>query len=123
MLELFLQKLHQTPDAIDFSETMALIEQLYHYSPATFHNGDLVNLAGHNEGSCKLFSFARQHQLTELQTLMCFGDYYRKDVLEHPDNKDHGNIRQFMHTGWQGIRFESAALEPISTQEGITHHG
>jgi hypothetical protein len=43
-----------------------------------------------------------------------FGDYYRKDVLEHPEGSDHANIRQFIRDGWQGIQFDSDVLQPKS---------
>ena len=39
------------------------------------------------------------------------GDYYRVDVLQHPDATDHQNIRQFIQYGWAGITFEGCALE------------
>ncbi|MGU3844869.1 HopJ type III effector protein, partial [Vibrio diabolicus] len=38
------------------------------------------------------------------------GRFYREDVLLHPENSDHQNIRNFMVTGWDGIRFEAPAL-------------
>ena len=44
-----------------------------------------------------------------------FGDYYRKDVLEHPDGTDHANIRAFMEVGWDGVKFpDGFALSPKS---------
>jgi len=99
------------PEGIAFNDTIALIEALYDFTPTSFSNGDLLNEAGKNNGSCKLFSFARLHGLTQQQTLACFGDYYRKDVLGNPDGTDHQNIRNFMKTGWEGIRFEGEALK------------
>ena len=44
------------------------------------------------------------------QTLYLFGDYYRKDVLENPEGTDHQNIRNFITSGWGGIKFEGTAL-------------
>jgi hypothetical protein len=32
-------------------------------------------------------------------------------VLKHPEATDHQNIRNFMKTGWEGIRFEGEALK------------
>ena len=49
--------------------------------------------------------------LDQEQTLTCFGDYYRKDVLEHPEGSDHANIRNFIKSGWSGIKFETQALK------------
>ena len=109
-IETFLSQLQQSPSAITFQQTMDIIEQYYSYTPTEFTNGDAVNAAGSNEGSCKLFAFAKLQQLTPEQTLACFGDYYRKDVLENPEGSDHANIRNFMVSGWDGVTFEQAAL-------------
>ena len=102
----FLQRLNDAPDNIAFNDTIALIETLYDFTPTTFKNGDLLNEAGKNSGSCKLFSFAKRQGLSQQQTLHCFGAYYRDDVLKHPNGTDHQNIRNFMKTGWAGIQFE-----------------
>lgn len=109
-IETFLQQLQQDPSSIQFSDTMAVIDANYHFTPIVFRNGDLVNAAGQNSGSCKLFSFARIQELSVEQTLQCFGEYYRKDVLENPNADDHKNIRRFMQIGWPGIAFEGSAL-------------
>ncbi len=108
----FLQRLNSAPESIAFNDTIAVIESLYDFTPTSFRNGDLLNEAGKNSGSCKIFSFAQMHQLTPQQTLHCFGDYYRKDVLGNPSGTDHQNIRNFMQTGWAGIRFDGRALTP-----------
>lgn len=102
------------PDTVSFSQVMAVIEAHYHFSPTAFQNGALENEAGKNEGSCRLFAFGLLHGLSEKEMLSCFGDYYRKDVLQNPDGSDHQNIRQFMKSGWQGIRFPQPALTPRS---------
>ena len=109
-LESFLQKLVDCPGNIEFNDTMSIIDSMYDFTPTSFSNGDLVNEAGQNSGSCKLFSFARLHQLTSEQTLACFGGYYRNDVLNHPENRDHQNIRNFMKSGWSGIKLDSEPL-------------
>jgi hypothetical protein len=110
-LELFLQKLKESPGSIDFDDTMSIIDSLYVFSPTSFINDGLVNDVGQNSGSCKIFSFASLHNLTPEQTLACFGSYYRDDVLSHPENSDHQNIRNFMKTGWSGINFDSEPLK------------
>lgn len=110
-LDNFLRKLNNTPDDIQFSDTMAVIEALYVFTPIAFKNGELTNQAGQNSGSCKLFAFARLQGFTPQQTLACFGDYYRKDVLQNPQGADHQNIRNFIKTGWSGIVFEGEALK------------
>ena len=111
-LSSFLQRLNDAPGSVTFNDTMAVIDSLYEFTPTAFTNGTLFNEAGQNNGSCKLFSFALLHGLSPQQTLHCFGDYYRKDVLGNPAGTDHQNIRSFMKTGWKGIRFEDEALKP-----------
>lgn len=99
----------KTESTLQFSSTMDIIDALYHFQPTGFTNGSLRNEAGDNNGSCKLFSFAKLHKFTEQQTLACFGEYYR-GVLTTPNDDDHQNIRNFMNTGWVGISFDAAAL-------------
>lgn len=111
-IDAFLRLLATDPAAIAFSDTMAVIDAAYDFTPAAFTNGALRNDAGQNNGSCKLFAFAQLNGLSEAQTLACFGAYYRDDVLLHPDGTDHQNIRNFMRTGWAGIRFECMPLQP-----------
>jgi hypothetical protein len=106
----FIEKLNSSPEKIEFNEVMDVISSNYHYQPCTFNNGELINEAGSNEGSCKIFAFAKLHDLSKEATLACFGQYYRKDVLLNPEGIDHGNIRNFIKQGWQGINFESEAL-------------
>lgn len=108
----FLQKLDAAPESIGFNDTIALIDALYDFTPTAFSNGATRNEAGQNNGSCKLFSFAKLQGLTPTQTLACFGDYYRKDVLGHPVGTDHQNIRNFIEHGWDGISFDGQALHP-----------
>jgi len=93
---------------------MELIEANFDFTPTAFQNGDLKNDAGENSGSCKLFSFAKQQGLNREQTLACFGAYYRDEVLQHPDEDNHQNIRNFMKSGWSGICFEGDALSEKS---------
>ena len=93
----------------DFEDTMALVERYFDYQPTAFDNGPLHNAAGQNEGSCKLFAMAQQAGLTEDEALKCFGRHYQS-VLDDPAGDSHGNIRQFMSTGWSGIRFAGSPL-------------
>lgn len=109
-LSSFLQQLKTSPQTIEFNTVMNIINENYVYTPVTFNNGQLVNAAGTNEGSCKIFAFAQLHNLSEQQTLACFGKFYRDDVLLHPNSDDHGNIRTFIKQGWQGISFTADAL-------------
>ena len=109
-LKIFLDNLQTSPESIEFQDTMAFIESMYKYFPTKFKNGNLVNQAGENEGSCKIFAFAKLNKLNEENTLACFGAYYRVDVLQNPDAENHQNIRNFMNTGWTGIEFDREAL-------------
>ena len=107
----FLEMLRISPERIEFSDTMAIIDLLYNFTPTAFQNGALHNQQGENSGSCKLFAFAQQHDLSTLETLACFGAYYRDDVLQNPHGSDHQNIRNFIQTAWQGIQFEKSPLQ------------
>ena len=109
----FLVALRSQPGQIAFADTMAVIESHYAFTPTRFTNGDAVNEAGTNSGSCKLFAFARLQGLSEQETLDCFGAFYREDVLQHPDATNHANIRNFMRTGWSGISFEGEPLTAL----------
>ncbi len=108
-----INQIKQQEKDVAFEQVIKVIEDNYQYHPALFSNGELVNDAGTNEGSCKIFYFAQLNTLNQQQTLACFGRYYREDVLANPAGNDHGNIRNFMKTGWQGIEFKSAALQPL----------
>jgi len=114
-LDELLKNLHDQPDKIDFNDVMETINNEYNYSPSTFTNGQAENLitneSGTNEGSCKIFSFAKLNSLTKDQTLACFGKYYREDVLQNPSGKDHANIRTFMKYGLDDIIFTNSALD------------
>lgn len=111
----FIAILRATPDSIQFTDTIAVIDTHYNFTPTAFQNGAIKNEAGQNSGSCKLFSFAKLHGLTEQQTLACFGDYFRVDVLQRPEAQDHQNIRNFMQFGWQGVQFDCQALNTKKT--------
>lgn len=104
--------LRSNPESIQFSDVIAFIMQHYEYQPTRFSNGEIINEAGKNEGSCKIFAFAQLHCLSEQDTLALFGQHYRDDVLKHPSGSDHANIRNFMKHGWKGIRFEGTVLTP-----------
>jgi hypothetical protein len=110
----FKELLSSTPEKIEFDQVMQIIEENYIYTPTRFTNGhgdrQVINEAGSNEGSCKILAFAQLNNLDEKKTLACFGNYYREDVLAHPENTDHANIRNFIRYGWAGIQFDGTAL-------------
>ena len=110
----FISLLTSNAEQVSFEQVMQVISESYNYLPATFTNGDLLNEAGTNEGSCKIFYFAKLNKLTEQQTLACFGRFYREDVLNNPQGNDHGNIRNFMQHGWSKVEFNSVALTPLT---------
>ena len=93
-----------------FTDVIEYIDTNFDFTPTAFRNGDTHNAANSNNGSCKIFAFALREGLSEQATLQAFGDYYRIDVLQHPDGDDHANIRNFMRSGWTGIAFEGEAL-------------
>jgi len=107
----FLQLLQKSPETIRFEDTIAAIDAAYIFTPTAFSNHETYNEAGQNSGSCKVFAFATLQQLSQRQTLFCFGAYYRDDVLGNPKNTNHQNIRNFMKAGWDGIIFETVALK------------
>jgi len=109
-MELFRNRLEVAPETLEFPDVVRLINEKYEFVPTAFRNGSLINEIGQNSGSCRLFAFARLHDLSEVQTLACFGAYYRSDVLKTPDGDSHPNIRQFMQSGWAGIEFDGVPL-------------
>ena len=112
MSNLNIDKLIKTlnSQAVDFKIVMQVIDENYDFTPTRFSNGNTQNEANTNNGSCKLFSFAQQHNLSQQATLNAFGDFYTIDVLQHPEKDDHQNIRNFIEFGWEGIQFEGRAL-------------
>ena len=106
----FLKRLEENPKSITFQDTINVIEENYNFTPTAFQNGNQQNNAGENNGSCKIFSFAKLQNLSKEATLACFGSYYFDDVLRNPDGNDHQNIRNFIQFGWDGIHFEGEAL-------------
>jgi len=109
-LNTFINKI-KSNQKVSFDETQAIIKQSYEYTPTRFTNGlgdnSVENAAGTNEGSCKIFSFAKINQLDKDQTLNLFGDFYHQDVLKDPHGSGHQNIRNFMQYGWEGIQFSA----------------
>jgi hypothetical protein len=72
-LTTFLNKLNTEAESITFADTMTVIEATYKFTPTAFRNGDTENAADTNNGSCKIFAFGLLNNLTEPQTLACFG--------------------------------------------------
>jgi hypothetical protein len=110
MLQSVIDNIKGDRSKIEFVEVIAIIDANYNFTPTKFTNGETINEVGQNSGSCKIFSFAKLQNLTEDQTLACFGNYYRIDVLKNPEGNDHQNIRNFIKFGWAGVVFENEAL-------------
>lgn len=108
---MLLEQLKNNPESIQFKEVIAHIDEHYDFTPVSFKNGNTVNEAGQNNGSCKVFSFAKLQNLPKDQVLPLFGEFYREDVLKNPEGADHQNIRNFMEHGWEGISFEGEGLK------------
>lgn len=96
---------------LSFLDVLAFIDANYLYTPVEFYNGEVVNAAGVNEGSAKVFSFAKLHNLNQLDTLKLFAEHYQA-VLANPLGHNHANIRNFIHYGWQGFALPINALTP-----------
>ena len=108
---MILEQLEKSPEKIIFKDVIAYIDENYDFAPTKFTNGNTINEANQNNGSCKVFSFAQLKNLSKEQTLWLFGEFYREDVLNNPDGTDHQNIRNFMKFGWDGISFDGEALK------------
>lgn len=109
-LDELLEHVRNAPDAVEFDQVIQVIDDNYVFQPSPWRNGEMINAAGQNPGACKIFYFARQHALSETETLALFGKYYREDVMGNPAGEDHPNIRNFLLDGWAGIRFDKPAL-------------
>ena len=107
---MILSQLKLNPENIQFNDVISFIDEHYDFTPTPFRNGNTSNEANQNNGSCKVFSFAKLNNLSQEETLFLFGDFYRNDVLKNPDGIDHQNIRNFIQFGWDRISFEGEAL-------------
>lgn len=94
---------------ITFAQVIEFIETYYTHQPTAFKNGEAYNEATQNQGSAKVFAFAKLNTLSAADTLYLFAEHYLS-VLNTPEGTDHQNIRQFIINGWQGIVFEGEAL-------------
>jgi len=107
-VEALITKVKQS-EILSFAEVIEAIDANYSFTPSFFKNGDVVNEENQNNGSCKVFSFAKMHKLSEKENLFLFGEHYQK-VLEKTSDADNKKISSFMNFGWNGIAFEKEAL-------------
>ncbi len=108
-ISIFLQRLRTTPENIQFADVIAIIDAYYDHTPTAFVNGTATNQSSENQGSAKVFSFAQLHELNETDTLHCFAEHFRA-VDANPTGNEHQNIRQFMASGWQGLKLPDTCL-------------
>jgi hypothetical protein len=92
-----------------FADTLVFITAHYDYRPRAFRNGQQLNAAGQNEGSCKILGLALLEGFSDEEALLAFGEHYRA-VRASPAGSDHGNIRALMETGLAGVHFEQPPL-------------
>ncbi|RZL40843.1 MAG: HopJ type III effector protein [Pedobacter sp.] len=95
--------------SIQFAEVIDFIEKHYLHQPTAFKNGEAVNESSQNQGSAKVFGFAKINELDQDDTLLLFAEHYIT-VKQNPNGTDHQNIRQFMANGWSGIVFDGEPL-------------
>lgn len=98
-------------DKLSFDDVLVFIDSNYRYTPTDFSNGEIVNKAGTNEGSARIFGLAKLHGLNQKDTLKLFCEHYQA-VLSTPNGHDHPNIRNFMRYGWQGFLMTTNSLSP-----------
>ncbi|MGV0923488.1 HopJ type III effector protein [Empedobacter tilapiae] len=94
----------------NFVDVINYIEENYNYTASAFLNGNQENSKDQNQGSAKVFAFAKLNDFSKEDTLKLFAEHYQS-VLENPKGVDHNNIRQFMLNGWEGIKFENEVLK------------
>ena len=63
-ITIFLNRLRTTPEDIQFADVIALIDAHYDYTPTAFVDS-ATNQTSENQGSAKVFSFARLHELNK----------------------------------------------------------
>ena len=108
----YIASLERGRSELNFTQTLAVIDGHYCFTPTGFKNGSVINAAGENSGSCKVFSFAKLHELSQGMTLAMFAEHYQ-NVLDNPTLDNHANIRAFMISGFDGVVFDDEALKPL----------
>lgn len=95
--------------SILFNEVMDYIDEKYLFTPVEFTNGKKHNSETQNQGSAKVFCFAKLHALSKEETLLLFAEHYQS-VLSSPNGQDHENIRSFIQYGWDGISIRPSLI-------------
>jgi len=68
---------------IPFTGVIKFIETYYQHRPTAFKNGNAYNEATQNQGSAKVFAFAKLNNLSKEDTLYLFAEHYQA-VLATP---------------------------------------
>ena len=95
-----------------FADTLAFIDQHYHYTPCDFDNAGLHNPAGSNQSSCKILGLALLEQLSTDAALLAFAEHYQH-VLATPNASEHANIRQLLKHGLEAVHFNQQPLRRL----------
>ncbi|WP_246858999.1 HopJ type III effector protein [Chitinophaga sp. XS-30] len=56
-------------NSLPFKEVIGFIETYYQHQPTAFKNGEAYNEASQNQGSAKVFAFARLNDLDEIRVV------------------------------------------------------
>ena len=84
------------------ADTVKMIDNEFDYFEVPFNCGDAQNAINENATSGKIFSLALIAGLDKDTTLNLFGEVYR-DLS--PSGSDHQNIREFIKSGIDGLKF------------------
>ena len=107
-LEQLIKKLDNDSSNIEFKEVMAVISDRYHYQATQFTNGlsstKVINAAGSNEGSCKIFAFAQMNF-----QLISYSDQFPEGFGQ--------KSREFVAS-----RFDKAMQHIITAENGISEN-
>ncbi len=95
---------------LSFNEVITYIDEKYNYTPSAFKNGMLFNQEDQNQGSAKLFFFAKLNDVSKEDTLKLFAEHYESVIMDEKGTS-HQNIRNFMEYGWEGVLFEKEVLQ------------
>ena len=78
-------------DNLMFADVLAFIERHYHYQPQPFDNGPLHNVAGENQGSCKILGVCLTGSLA-CDDVWIFSTLYRHLNGRHKKTADKSTV-------------------------------
>ena len=109
-LDAFLTRLAKDPDSVRLEEALSAISESYDVSPVGYTLGGVRFDLPQSKRTCQLYAFGLLHGLPKDLTLQCFGDDYRRDVLQNPLGTDHHSIRLFAMHGFEGLNLDAMPL-------------